>query len=330
MRAPAFAPPVRVHRRPAVLLYLILGLGSYFASAWLLGHYTGSDQAHYTRFYESLVGAPLADIAYLQGNLTGSSEPLYGHLMWTGANVLGLDHTMFISIWNMALVLALVGFMRKHQAPLIVIALVLTNYYLLVLAFSAERLKFAYLFVTLGMLAHGWWRYLFFAAAPIFHFQTIILYAAGVMGRVHDEAAKGIRGGHRIIGLAMLATVGAAALSYRYMDAILGKFAAYTNHAGGLMEVADVALLIATGMIVSNHRWRLLFLMAPMIWATFMLGGETRMNMATFTVLCAALIYERRSAHPLFIALLAYCSFKSIGFIDRVLEYGSAFARPVY
>src|SRR5690606_33762024 len=85
----------------------------------------------------------------IQGRYLGSNDYLYSVIISFGTNS-GFDRTSYISFWNALLTGTLSYILVKYRASFLFAALLLTNYYLLVLLSSAERVKFAYLFLALS------------------------------------------------------------------------------------------------------------------------------------------------------------------------------------
>ena len=144
----AFRKPV------AVVLCLTIFMIGYFFSIWLLGEYTGGDQEFYANFWHAMMWAHPSQWPRLQLQYLGSSEPLYRLVIATGT-YLEFDRIRYLSFWN-GLLLAAIGYiLLKYRASLLFSILIFTNYYLIVLLSSAERLKFAYLFLILSFCGGG-------------------------------------------------------------------------------------------------------------------------------------------------------------------------------
>src|SRR5690606_38999651 len=112
------------------------------------------DPEHYTRFYNSLFGVHPRNWAALQRAQLGSAEPLYRYVIGAAA-FFGIDRIQYISMWNGVLTASIGYVLLKHQSSIIFAVLVFTNYYLMVILGSAERLKFAYIFLTLSACAYS-------------------------------------------------------------------------------------------------------------------------------------------------------------------------------
>lgn len=301
--------------------YVLLSLVTYFVSSELLHLYTEGDQAHYRTFYEALAGVQLADIAPMQLLSTGSAEPLYGYLMWLGANA-GLEKTAYVSFFNIVLIVLLVRFLRVHQAPLFVVLLFLANFYLLVLMTSAERLKFSVLLLLAFAVMSGRLRYLFAAAAPLAHFQTAIFYAAMLAGKFYEILMH--RGRIKAFAIMVGAILIGTLVIDRYGSMLVSKLSAHKG-SFGIAELIPTAVLTFAGLVILRwQRARFLLSMVPIAGATMLLGGS-RVNMVGFMVLTYMTVVGRRTNHPIYLILLVYFAYKSIDYVFAIIQTGSGF-----
>jgi hypothetical protein len=125
---------------------VILVFLSFPISLSFLQFYISGDQVHYHNFYNSIQGVPFSEVGPIALSSISSAEPLSWLVLWTGSN-LGVDKNIWISILNVFLIVGLVALLQKHRAPWYVMALLLTNFYVIVLMTGAERLKIAYIFL---------------------------------------------------------------------------------------------------------------------------------------------------------------------------------------
>jgi hypothetical protein len=163
------------------ILALTVFAAFYFISAELLSLFKYGDQIAYRLFYDRLAGVPFEQVPIIQIATLGSAEPVYGILMWAGANI-GFSKDGYLSFFNGFFAAALFILMRKYRVSPVVIALIFCNFYFLVLLTSAERLKFAYIFLTLAAIFSGRIRFIFGALAFISHFQTLLNFVAMFSG----------------------------------------------------------------------------------------------------------------------------------------------------
>lgn len=318
--------PVRGIATPKWMIAAIF-VTAYYASLRFLELYDLGDQVWYTQLYNILEFTPFLDVPLVQREHVGGAEFLYGYVMWVGSHV-GFQKGVYIALFNAVLICLLFVFLKMNRAGLAVTSLALSNYYLLVLITSAERLKFAYLVLLIAAVATARWkRVLALALAPAFHFQTLLFYG----GLLAPQALNLLISNPRMRARALMviggAIIGGLIVSAIFSEAILHKLWYYTAHRpdGGILELADIAVLSIVGLMVARDKLRIASAMSPMIIAVGIFGGE-RINMIGFTLMFYFLVDERRVHHPLFILILCYFSYKSIGYIDNVLTYGTGFS----
>lgn len=89
------------------------------------------------------------------------------------------------------------------------------------------------------------------------------------------------------------------------------------------MEIIQWFLILVVGTTVFNKRVQFFVGMLPMGVLTAFYGS--RINVATLAFFCALALLQNKTAHPFVLAVMAYMSFKSIGFIANVLQTGQGF-----
>lgn len=312
-----------LRRVATALSYSILAFVAYLVSLELLAMYTEGDQLHYHSFWHALANARASEVPFLQAFYTGSAEPLYGYTVWVASNA-GWDKNTFISVCNAVLTVLLVLYLRRNHVPRTVVLLFLVNFYFLVLLTAAERLKFSMVLLLAFGLTTSRWRYIWAATALTAHFQTFIFYAALLGGKVL-AALRAKNTAHSIAGLVVVGTF-LGLVAYYFSAEISEKTARYVDLEGPQTFVASAALLMA-GLVTLRYRWRFLFHLAPVIAATVLLGGA-RVNMIGFMLFTWLAVIEKRTTHPAFLAVLCYFAYKSIGFLQTILEEGTAFVVP--
>lgn len=298
----------------------------FMASLYICGLYTGGDQIWYRALYIELGRSSLADVPYLQIIHTGSSEPLYGLVMWIGAQS-GIDKDIYISVWNMVLGLIMLKIFSAHRVNIVFAALLLGNYYLLVLFFSAERLKFSYILIALAVIVSSRWATIMWVGiSPLFHFQSIILFGSRCVGYLgHIKPSRYIK--KRTLILAILGlplcAVAVGMFFYRFSGSMLDKLDAYSGTTG-LGSVSSIALLAMASLIVLPRRGEVLFTLGACTVAALIVGPD-RVNMIAVTLFTWFTIRDGRTSHPVVITLMAYFSFKSVDFLTRIVAYGDGF-----
>lgn len=306
----------------------VLGPLIFFLSYLVLGYYIYGDQYHYINFYNALSGTKINEVSDLQRQYTGSSEPLYGMMMWLASNV-GWEKGVIISFANSLLSIFLWVSLRKRGVPVFVLFFLLTNYYFVVLLTAAERLKFSYLFVFMGMVFAGRVPYFFYAMAPAAHFQSLVNYFSYLSAslfsvRISDVLKK--RSVFEFLGM-MFGVALFFLFSFfffvGFMEPIFHKFQVYNERADG--EIYKLLIVLFLGLIVCKKKLIVFGGLLPIFLAALLVGPE-RVNMIGFVMLMYFVVQERKANHPLVIMLLAYFSWKSFGFVESIVETGSGFS----
>lgn len=290
----------------------------FFVSTLLTNAYLLGDQVHYRSLYSILGEADISQILNLQKVTVGSSEPLYGLLMWIGAT-LGVNKDIYVSIFNTILLLLTLRFLLRNSAGTLFSILLLTNYYTVVLLTSAERLKFAYICLALSAnCSTQKGSFSLLLTSLLFHLQSAIVIAAKITG------SFGRAVNWRLFAAGALAFAIFAPISvYVFGDVILNKLRAYTETSRGLPSITNILLLSGLSLCLPR-RSEVLLIMATCAIAAFFLGGE-RVNMIAITFFVYIAVRDRKTSSPFVILPMLYFSFKSIGYLLKVFQNGTGF-----
>lgn len=283
------------------------------------------DQEHYRAFYNALHGNSFTDISELQLSYLGSTEPLYAVIMWVGAS-LHINKDIYISIYNVLLLLAILRFTNRHEAGVLFSILIISNFYVLVLMTSAERLKFAYiaLAIAAGSKSMGG-RTIWTALSPLFHFQSFILISAKLIGYVSTDHFKRYfqKASFWICSTAL--AIAAVFLIERSSETIISKLLIYSTDWGGdLTSLSNIAILTIISLIVLPHKMEAALTMISCAAAAYFVGAE-RVNMIAVSIFIYLAARDKRTKNPLTLILMGYFSFKSLDYINRIFLYGTGF-----
>lgn len=312
----------------SLIVVVVLSFVTFQSSIFLLGEYKYGDQVHYRNFYDRLDGVNFREITRLQVSQVGGAEPIYGVLMWVGAN-LGVPKDTYISFFNVLLVVLFFFFLRKFNVSLILILLLLTNFYLVVLLTSAERLKFSYIFLILAAITSGWPSKILSVLAPFAHFQTLINYLSLLFERLSKIRLLRRIKLSALIKSAIVIPIAAAFflfVFFNYSEAIVSKTVGHSEQeASGLFSLVNLIGLFLIGIFVTKDRVRFCMAMLPIFLVADILG-TARVNMIGVVVFYFFLLREGRGNHIVMYPLMTYFSFKSIGYIRAIIEHGDGFA----
>lgn len=307
---------------PTALSWILRGITAiivYVISYSLLTAYVGGDQAYYTLMYDLSRHSPLDTMSEIQRETTGSSEPLFGLIIWCLSR-LG-DKVVIISLCNVILVYQIFSFYQLHKVPPIVYILTVTNFYIFVLFTSAERLKFAMILIMLFSAMRSRARYIALASAIFVHFQTVIFCVSMIAPYALPAFQKTGRTKNRI-HLALASIVFLFVVSFSYGSAILDKLAAYSRAEAA--SALPSVIILAICMVFSRNKIISFLTIFPLVIFAFILGGD-RVNMITFIMYVYISIRDNNCKNPIFIAIMLYFSYRSWEFSENIYYFGNGF-----
>lgn len=304
---------------------LILSPLFFLISYTLTVPYVKGDQEFYRAFYTQLTHAQFSEIMILQLINTGSAEPLYGILMWIGSNI-GIDKDVYIGIFNTVLFCAIFYFLRKNNSSILFASLVLSNYYLVVMLTSAERLKFSYIALTIAALQLPFGRKIWGLISIFFHFQSLILISSKIAGRLSKTTLKRriSRRNLAIFFLGSILSIAALAVFLRAFSGIItAKLLVYANSAEIFGFLSTLLLMILSVFIFKSKKEVLTSLAICALFSIIV--GPERVNMIAVTAFIYFVVTERKTSNPLAIGLMLYFSVKTIDFVQQIFQYGNGY-----
>ena len=306
------------------LVPLAVGVACMMFSLYVFPYYTSGDQLYYRDFYDGLPFYDWTSGLGFYADTLDSREPGYYTLVYLFAGLIEKDWLM--SFLNGALGYVLTLWLMRVRTSAIVIALVFTNFYLLVLFFSAERLKLAMLCFLLAFTLRGPLRYVFAGLSVLTHSQTLILwvsrlaYPAWRMGkrlmtaRLDGKPLRMLAGG-----------IGAAVAAVVLYEHVVGKFLVYAAESGGVQTLLKpLAFLLAAQVYAHGRRFEALLTHLPIMAAAYAVGPDRVVIFSYFAFMYYGVQY-RRGLNVLTIVFLAYFAMKGVTFIEDTIHYGSGF-----
>ena len=308
----------------AYLFAALVFVAAYVFSGWILEYYTGGDQKYYILLYDALRWSQFSHISDMQLKYTGSTEPLYGLLMWVLSP--SFEKNMVMSFSNAILMSSLFLVLRKYGANILFTILIFTNYYILVLLTSAERLKFAYIFGIIAVLVPVIWRAAAIIASLLSHYSILIVIISIAVPPKYRELLSYLQGKSGGSVKKFLLFIGAFSsfilFITLYREQITDKIWSYESY--DVTDMLQGLVLFVVAMIVTNDRANMAIALSFPLVATFILGGE-RVNMLTVSVFIYLILREGKTKHPIVLLLLAYLSYKSWDYMQNVLAYGTGY-----
>jgi hypothetical protein len=210
----------------------------------------------------------------------------------------------------------------------VALSVVLTNFYWVVLYFSAERLKVGILFLVLSILTAKqlWISFLFATAAILAHHSLIFIYG-GVclvgLGDLRNRKNPDLKGS--AVRIAIVGSMLLAAVLLGYKD-IWFKLQAYlANHeSANLRALGPVLVLVTISSLYAKRIIEPVLLYLPVVVGTALLGGS-RLNMLAYILFLYYGLRVRGGYNFGVIATAIYLGYKSLGFVANVVEHGHGF-----
>lgn len=297
---------------------LIVFFGSYYVGPF----YVLGDQIHYRKIYEGLSGLALRDAYVFYTGTIDSLEFVHFFLSWLASPYLEKD--LFIAISNSLLAWVSLALFQRWKASLYVATfLTLTNYYLIAMYFSAERLKFGFIFAGLSFLYIDKLRsfYVFSFLALISHAQTLIIYFSIFFKFLCAQIfrvviTKRISSAFLVLALLLLIPVGLVS------GQLVSKFNSYYNGFRGVEELVRVFVFFTLSVWYAKNKVEAVLVFIPLIVIVFLVGGDRVNMMAYFVFLYYALPVNRGLNVGVLLTGL-YFAYGTFGYISNIFEYGS-------
>lgn len=310
------------------LVCVLLGLLVFFGSLVLSGFYTESDQAAYHSAYNILpgMGWETGQLAY--ESAVSSAERVHYIISFLGST-LEIDKDLLMSVCNGILAAYSMKLFLAWGADIrIAAAIVATNFYVFVLYFSAERLKFGVLFLVLAFLSTGKpVRMFVFSFMSVWsHFSTFPIWLGAWLSGFVAKVEKGeFRPRSILLQFALPAALVAVGIGFK-SNYLLWKLSMYLAERESLSFTSLVPVLILLGLSCFYAR-RLsgpVLSFLPVMVGIAILGGS-RLNMLGYFIF---LYYGLRANGGLnvgVIATLVYLAYKSFRLVSNIIVHGHGF-----
>lgn len=319
---------VNKSRAEAAAVFII-----YFTFSLLFSpYYITGDQKIYRDYYDVIEQLGVLEAYIFYSTLLNANEPVYFLSTWLAAGYVEKD--VFMSLANA--ILATSGFMylRRARVSPIVICIFALNFYLLVLMFAAERLKFGVAWFLLALLFTHRKRSVFAAFSMLSHFQMLILFA-GVCCKYAANAVSRAKGIAASWGQLMFRTVPLSALGIALLvpagvlfSALvinkIGVFYVYASSQGLAALLRPSAFLVLSLVYARGRRVEAAALHLPIVVAAYFLGSE-RLTIFSYMAFLYYGLAIRRGLNVGVIASSTYFAGKGVMFLTDILLYGRGF-----
>lgn len=315
------------YRVAFVVVPLFVSIASIFFAPL---HFAG-DQGPYTGVYAAIYNISLVDAYYTYGSFIGSKEPTHFLLIWV-ASQLGIDKNLLMALVNGLLAYVLMRLFNRLGVSFIVASLIcFTNFYLIVLYFSSERLKFGVIIFIISLLLNKNIKkfYLISSLAIFSHIQLIIIYAALLIPRlspitsINFLSIKYKKG--RALYLKFFSISIFAFLIYQLIgDHIVSKYVYYsTQQSGknGIVSFLQVFAIFSLTFLYTKKYLEVVLGYFPIIVSIFLLGADN-VNIFAYTLFMSYALPYKKGLNFGVLFTSAYFFIKSFDFVIKTIQTG--------
>lgn len=288
-------------------------------------YYIFGDQVHYYRVYNGLSGESLFDAYNFYKANIDSKEPVYFLLSWV-SSTLGIDKVYFIAFFNVLLsFFAYKYFTKIGGHPFVVFLIVTFGYYSYVLFFAAERLKFGFLFLLIGLL-YSKRRYIFYVVSVLSHAQMIALLSSFVVFRFKDDVLNILRNNRvskSTLFLLMSGSIISVLVFFIMREHLLSKINSYFE-IRGFFELVKLGSFFVLSYFYAKDKSNAVAFFLPLFFLVFIFGGERINFLGYFVFLYFALQYKKGfNLGNLFVN--SYFFYTGAIFLWKIFKYGNGF-----
>lgn len=304
---------------------IYFGVYAIIVSLIVSPYYTEGDQFYYRRVFDFVSRSNFLDgFDFFKGNI-GSSEPMLFLMYYFSSFLLGKD--VFISIANGCLGFLLGKCLVERRVSVWIFPLFFLNYYLLVLMFSAERLKFSILFAVSFFLTKSSWRWFFLLFSLLSHSQSGILYIGSLGGNFLKQYRE--RLDIKLINQ-IFVVIFAAFVAYYYVgESAIAKLefystsdSAYDKGFGALIK--PLIFLILT-FLYGRKKWmEIIIYHAPILVFCYFVGSE-RLVVFSYGIFMFYGLGYKRGINFGVIASSLYFSYQGLDFLMKIFEFGNGY-----
>ena len=308
-----------------VFISLFVGFCTFIFSYTFMPFAIEGDQVHYRAFYSEVSGLGFFDAYTLFSTSLGSQEPGYFLLVYIFSGL--LDKDLLMSFLNSALSVLLVYWLRKQNVSLLLILLLSLNFYLMVVFFSADRLKLALLLFMVAANCSGLCRNAALLASISSHVQLLLLYISILMKGAYRHfgrlvlKGKFIKPSLHIILIGFLCVI----IVLFIQEHIIHKFIHYMEANKLTVQIwKPIFLAFLTMFYAKNEPWAAFMQHLVIVFAALFVGEE-RLVIFSYIIFMSYALQVNRGLNVGVLSISSYFFFKGIVFLYYIYLYGDGF-----
>lgn len=294
-------------------------------------YYFAGDQVFYGLTYKNMAGRDLMEAYSIYPEYMSSRELVHFFIIWL-ASGLGVEKNLVMGAANGLLALSLMKLCEQWRVSLLVAAsLCITNFYIVVLYFSSERLKFGVLiFLVSVYYLHKRKTSIALSLLAIFaHIQLLIPYASWLFYKL--VSSRGMRAffdikfKYKNILIGVLVFVAGGILIWKFLGyQISSKFTYYavaqSQNNDPLIFMRPILLLGMT-LWYAKQKTEVVLKFVPIFVAVFLLGGDN-VNLFAYAIFMSYALACKRGLNWGVLVTSVYFAYKSMSFIVLTFKTG--------
>lgn len=299
-----------------------------FVSYFIFQYNTEGDQFHYREFYEFSKTSDFIQTLSSSYSYIGSLELVYPSLIWMISSILSKE--IFVATLNFSFAFLSLNLARSLNYPrYLIIFFLTTNYYAILLYTSAERLKLSLIFTIISILFYIRTKRLFYvlifgAISILTHIQTAIIFVAFSVVYFINKSNNTSKA-EKLFYFFILNLV-SLTLIMLLKDHFWMKIEGYSNAARDFEGLFKIFTFFCISYITSIRRDLVCTFFLLLIFSALIVGAD---RLVIFAYFFAMLSFPKKRTTPIKLIhfmLLLYFSYKSIGYLIDLIEYGDGFA----
>jgi len=285
---------------------------------------TEGDQVHYREIYAVIGLLPIADAFVFYLLNLDSKEVVHFLLSWIFATV-GVEKDLFIAVSNAFLAyFSAAVFIKFKASKIIAFTIIASSFYFNVLYFSAERLKYGFIFFTWSILylnnSKGLYSLLLMSVMS--HVQMLISYMSIAFASIMSMLERALKRGFLsksllsflIIGLIILIAVG---------PHVVNKLEAYKSDIQ-LFDLLKIIAIMCLTLYYAHKKRQAFYVFIPLVIVVAIIGSDRVMMLGYFVFLYYG-IQINRGINLGILITTAYFSFKSLDYLYNLVNFGNGF-----
>lgn len=315
------------------LNFLILTIGTFasFIFSLFIGNlYVDGDQIYYTEAYRLVKGLDLVEGFFLYRSQISSEEPIHFFIIWIFSNI-GVEKNLLMSLMNAFLILVITRILLIWKVNrFIIFSTIVTNFYILVLFFSAERLKFSIIFILLSILIINKKKTsLFFAILSVLtHTQTSLLIIASSFGNFMSNILNINKSFFLNLNFwKLIFIIFFGVTLFLLKEHLSSKFSSYSDISKSKSFIENAwqsIIFLLFSLWYSKRRVATFFLFTIIILSASLVGSDRITILAYFFFMSYALRINRGFNLGVVLSII-YFGFKSTIFLSNIFQFGHGF-----